>query len=309
MKIAVTGISGYLGQVYRQFLEKDPDIGTIVGIDMVQPPASSKLQFVKRDVRNPEIEKDFAGMDCIVHLAFIVMPIRSESETDSINIGGTKNVFEAAARAGVKNIVYTSSVASYGAWPDNPIPIKEDYPRRPMPDFYYSRTKAIIENWLDTFEKDHPDIRIVRLRPCIFVGPKINNLMLNLRTSRIIPVFTNFDPPVQFAWDEDVAQAIHLGVKKNVRGAFNIAGDGSMTMRQIASELGKIAIPMPYKFSLAMAKLMWKLRLSKMLHAGWIESSRYPIIVDCSKAKTELGWKPTHTTMEALRHFMKSLEG
>jgi UDP-glucose 4-epimerase len=259
-------------------------------------------------VRAPEIEKDIAGVDAIVHLAFIVMPIRSESETDSINIGGTKNVFEAAARAGIKNIVYTSSVASYGAWPDNPIPIKEDFPRRPMPDFYYSRTKAIIENWLDTFEKDHPDIRIVRLRPCIFVGPKINNLMRDAYTRRIIPAFTDYDPPVQFAWDEDVAQAIHLGLKKNVRGAFNIAGDGMMTMREMAGELGKIVIPMPYKFSLAMAKLFWKLGLSKMLHAGWIECSRYPIIVDCTKAKTELGWKPTHTTIEALHHFMKSIE-
>ncbi len=308
MKVAVTGISGYLGQVYLPLLEEDPDIESIVGIDLVEPPRSSKVRFVKRDVRDPQIEKDLEGADAVVHLAFIVMPIRSESETDSINIGGTKNVFEAAARAGIKNIVYTSSVAAYGAWPDNPIPITEDWPRRPMKNFYYSRTKAVIENWIDTFEKKHPDVKLVRLRPSIFLGPKIDNLMSNISNQKFVPVFRGLDSKIQYTWDEDVAQAIHLALKKDVHGAFNIAGDGYLTPQETAELLGKPTRSVSYGFVLLIAKLMWKLRLTKMLHAGWLEVFRYPIIMDCTKAREELGWNPTRTTREALLDFVKSLE-
>ena len=83
------------------------------GIDMAPPKqSSSKLKFVKRDVRDANIKDDFVGCDSLVHLAFIVMPLRSEAEMDSINIDGTKNVFEAASNAGIKNVVYTSSVAT-----------------------------------------------------------------------------------------------------------------------------------------------------------------------------------------------------
>ncbi len=308
MKVAVTGISSYLAQVLMPIVENDPDIREVLGIDIVAPPHFEKCRFSKRDVRDPLIEDDLNGCDSLVHLAFIVMPIRGESKMDSINIDGTKNVFRAAAKKGIKKIVYTSSVAAYGAWEDNPPEITEDQPPRPMMDFYYSRTKAKIEKWLDTLEKEYPDIKVVRLRPCIFLGPKIKNMMLDIVTAKIVPGFKNIESKTQYVWDEDVASAIHLSLKMDVHGAFNIAGDGYMSMKDVANELQRPYKEVPYKLSLFIVNLIWKLRLRKMSHPGWIKILKYPIIMDCSKAKKELGWQPTYTTVEAFRRFIKALE-
>jgi nucleoside-diphosphate-sugar epimerase len=307
MQVAVTGISGYLGQVLLPLLEKDPDVESIVGIDVSEPPASPKLRFVKTDVRSPAIKEELQGCDALIHLAFIVMPIRSEGETDSINVFGTKNVLRAAADLGIRKIVYTSSVAAYGAWPDNPPLIKEDWYIRPMPDFYYARTKAIIENWLDGFEREHPDLGLVRLRPCIFLGPRINNVMLELVSGKAMVSFKGISSGMQFVWDEDVADAIMLALKKEVRGAFNLGGEGQMTLEDLAREMQKKVIYMPYGLALAAVRWMWKAGVAKQLHPGWVEIFRYPAIMDTTKAREQLGWEPKLNTREAFRAFIRSL--
>lgn len=306
MKVAVTGASGYLGRVLLPMLEADESVEKIVAIDKVEPPKSPKIIFVKRDVRDDSLADDLSGCDSLVHLAFIVMPIRSEKETDSINIEGSRNVFYQSARAGIKNIVHLSSVASYGAWSDNPIPLYEDSPLRPMRSFYYSRTKGAVEFLLDEFERKHPEIRVVRLRPCIFVGPKINNMMVEFVSRKRIPVLKGkCEPLIQFVWDEDVANAILLALKKDVRGAFNLAGDNPLTMDKLAELLGAETVPMPYTLAYLGMKIAWALRLHKYSHAGWLEIARYPIIVNCDKAKKELGWCPSLDSAGAIERFVR----
>lgn len=305
MKVAITGAAGYLGRVLLPILEANDSIERIIALDVAPPAASKKMTFVRRDVRDPEIIKDFEGCDALVHLAFIVMPIRSEKETDSINIGGSKNVFTQAAAAGVKKIVHLSSVAAYGAWPDNPDPLHENSPLRPMPQFYYSRTKGAVEQWLDQFEREHPDIGVVRLRPCIFVGPKINNMVTEIVARKKVPLYKGYDARVQFVWDEDVAQAIMLGLTKDVRGAFNIAGDNPLTMQQLAQIADAKTVSVPYGLLYWLAKIGWALRLSKYSHSGWVEVSRYSINVNCDKAKKELGWSPSLDSAGAMARFVK----
>ncbi len=306
MKIAVTGISGYLGRVLLPLLEADPDIESIVGIDLIAPRLSSKVKFVKRDVRSPDLKGDLQGCDAMVHMAFVVMPLKSEKEMDSINISGTQNAVTCAAEAGIETIIYTSSVAAYGIWPDNPIPIREDWSLRPMPEFYYARTKALAERWLNTFEREHADIRIVRLRPCIFVGPEADNLMVELVSGPAMLSILGVDTALQFVWDEDVARGILLALKKDVRGAFNLAGDGHLSMQELAREAGKKTLPLPYPVVLGGAALLWKLQVWKNLHPGWIRAFRYPVIADTTRARRELGWEPTFDSRGAIQEFLKS---
>jgi len=305
MKVAVTGASGYLGRVLLPILEASDFIERIVAIDVASPPESEKVTFSRRDVRNPEIVEDFKGCDAVVHLAFIVMPIRSEKETDAINIRGSRNVFTQAAAAGVKKIVHLSSVAAYGAWRDNPDPIYEDAPLRPMRQFYYSRTKGAVEFWLDQFERQHRDINIVRLRPCIFVGPKINNMMVELVNRKKLPVFPGYNAQIQFVWDEDVAKAIMLSLAKDVRGAFNIAGDNPLTMRDLAQLFGADTVWLPYPIAYWSAKIIWALHLHQYSHSGWLEVARYSINANCDKAKRELGWSASLDSAGAIKRFIK----
>jgi nucleoside-diphosphate-sugar epimerase len=85
-----------------------------------------------------------ADADVVIHLAFIVLGSRAESER--VNLAGTRIVFEAAVAAErVTRLVYTSSAAAYGYYSDNPDPITEDVPPRGSPEHDYSAQKAACE--------------------------------------------------------------------------------------------------------------------------------------------------------------------
>lgn len=310
MKVAVTGISGYLGQVLTKLMLDDPEIETIVGIDVKEPPAAEKIRFVRRDVRDPAVIEDLKGCDALVHLAYVVMPIRStDAVIDSINVDGTKNVFRKAVEAGVGRIVYTSSVAAYGSWPDNPVPITEDWKRRPMPDFYYARTKAVVEGWIDGFEKQHPDVAITRLRPHIFVGPSIDNLANEFFSQKVIAAIRGPRQYFQLVWDGDVAEAIRLSLKKGIRGAFNISADDWIDLSEVAAILKKPFITIPFGLAYAITKVTWALHLTRFFHPAWLSGTRYPIVVNNAKAKHELGWRPTKTTREMVAQLPELIRG
>jgi len=309
MKIAVTGSSSYLASVLLPTLESDPEIEKIVGIDLKPGLVNfPKLEFVKRDVRDPEIWRDFEGCQVLIHLAFIVMPLRKTDLALDINIEGSKNVFSAAARAGVKKIVYTSSCACYGAWPDNPELISEDQPLRGMPNFYYSWSKAKVEEFLNGFEKEHPELVITRLRPCIFLGPNLNNLMRTAARRGLFFRYLDRQVKAQFAWDEDVAQAIYLALKKNYPGAFNLAGDGYLTLQEMGQLMRIFTIPVFFQVAYYGCLVLWHLYLLDMLSPGWVKATEYPIIISCEKAKNLMGWKPKYDTKAAFIKFVEEIE-
>jgi len=307
MRVAVTGISSYLARTLFPLMEKEADIEEVRGLDVKEPDFSSdKLKFMKCDVRDPAINEHINGCDALVHLAFIVMPIRDEKLADDINVNGSKNVFKAAAEAGIKKVVHLSSIAAYGAWPDNPELITEDVPVRGMPSVYYSRSKAAVEKFLDQFEIEHPDMVITRLRPTIFVGPSIDNAVTSLVGAKVLVSIKGLDSRIQLTWDEDVAEAIMLALKGDFHGAYNLGGGGSLTMEEFAQVLGVRCIDVPYGVLYWLSKIGWALRISP-LNAAWVELTQYPILVSARKAKKEMGWKPTCDTKQALTRLIESL--
>jgi len=168
MKVVITGISSYTASFLIPLLESDGDISEILGIDVIEPRStSSKIRFVKKDIRDKGLVNCFEGYDAILHFAFIVVPpLPGRQELYSVNIDGSNNVFDCAIQAGLKKIVYSSSSIVYGAFPDNPVPITEEHPIRLMPKrFYYNETKYYVAEYLDDLKKKHRDVRIANLRP------------------------------------------------------------------------------------------------------------------------------------------------
>jgi nucleoside-diphosphate-sugar epimerase len=125
-----------------------------------------EVVLAKVDVdANPGIAQAFAGADVVIHLAFLVDPMHDQSAMRSVNVDGTRNVIEAAERAGVPHLIYPSSVVAYGAYADNDLPLTEDSPVRGTPDLDYSVHKRDVEQWLAdwTAQDRHTDICVLRL--------------------------------------------------------------------------------------------------------------------------------------------------
>jgi UDP-glucose 4-epimerase len=193
-KIVVTGCASRFAKVLLPLLDNDPNVEQIIGIDLIPPNATfNKLAFHKQDIRDPTIKETVFGCDTLIHLAFIVgrpysMPL---AEAASINLGGTWNTCKAAAEAGVRKLVVSSSIAAYSTLPDNPVPVTEDTPLRGLyTDFYYSQHKHANEIWLDWLQLVYPQLIISRLRPCIVIGPN-----QSAATSYIQPNKTHFTSP------------------------------------------------------------------------------------------------------------------
>jgi len=124
MRLAVTGIASDFGTVITSLLFADPEVEQVVGIDLRDPRISHpKLRFEREDVRSERMRGLFGGCDAVVHLAFVVAEIHDKELTHSINLGGSKNVIDAAYESGARRLVIASSIASYGVHPDHPTPI------------------------------------------------------------------------------------------------------------------------------------------------------------------------------------------
>jgi nucleoside-diphosphate-sugar epimerase len=309
--IAITGISGYIGRVLLPYLEQDERVEHIIGIDHRPCDGegeSEKLTFHQMGVRDPRVGELFQGVDTVVHLAFVLMrrPGDSIRDIDAINIEGTQAVCEAAARQGVPKLIFTSSVVAYGLHPDNPVPLTEDIPLRPNPDLYYSRAKATVERYMDDFESEHPQMAVTRLRPCTVVGPRADADQMGSLTMDPLILVRGADPLYQLLHEDDLARALHLAIRRDVPGVYNVAADEPCTLRELARFRGAGVVSLPYIIVRGLMGLTWLLGQSPFA-PEWTNLLRYPIVVSTEKLQA-LGWESRYTTKEALTTLLPSYD-
>jgi nucleoside-diphosphate-sugar epimerase len=255
-----------------------------------------------------------------VHLAFLITGNASRDTTRAINVDGTLNVFRAAAAAGAQRFVYASSVAAYGFHSDNPERIGEDWPTRPAARLFYAQEKAELEELLDEESRRHPDLAVFLLRPPVVLGPNVVGgkdvlpgplaplgRKLFGRPRRLpfpVPVFVP-ELPMQFIHEEDVGRAlVQCIVAAGPPGAYNIAGDGVLTAADVVREFGALPLRLPAAPAQAAARAFVKLPFLPPV-AEWAEAAGRPVIMDTTKAREQLGWRPRYTGLEALRDTLR----
>jgi UDP-glucose 4-epimerase len=321
LTVAVTGPTGDIGLGFLRALEEAPEIDRVLG--MARRPFDparhglKKVKYLQGDVLDAaSIARLLEGADVIVHLAFMIMG--SPAKTREINLEGSRNVFEAAFRAGIGRLIYTSSVAAYGFHEENPDVLTEDIPPRGSDAHYYSAQKAEVEQLLENLAAANSDTDVYVFRPCIVAGPTALSLVREIpyvkigekipsslkKIARALPVLRPVVPdpgvPVQLVHEDDVAQALLAAtVGMGEPGAYNLAGEGELTVTDIAHALGYYAVPLPEIALHATIKVVSKFPYLPPATA-WLNAVKTPVLMDCTKAREKLGWKPRYDALETL---------
>ncbi len=317
--MAVTGPTGTFGLALMPLLQDDGRVDRVIGIARrpFDPAARgwSKLEYRRGDVRDAgALRAAFEGADVVVHLAFLITGGGRET-TRAINVEGTLNAFRAAADAGVERFVYASSVAAYGFYRDNPIGIREDWATRPADSLFYAQEKAELEHLLHQEAAAHPKTALYLLRPPIVLGPDAVGGKASIPAVLAplvhaagaawghlpgLPALVP-DLPLQVIHQDDVAEALRLCVVgAGAPGAYNIAADDAITLLDIARAIGLRPVRLPGGPVAALARGIAKLPYLPS-SAQWVEALSHPAIMDTTKARTELGWRPRYTATESLR--------
>jgi UDP-glucose 4-epimerase len=321
LTVAVTGPTGEIGKPFIRALERQHDVTRVLGMARrpFDPHAHgwSKTEYRQGDVLDrAAVDALCAEADVVVHLAFII--VAGSKESHNINLEGSRNVFEAAVKARAQRLVYASSVAAYGFHEENPQPLTEDVPARGTEAHPYSADKAAVEDVLsEVVEGSETDAYI--FRPCIVAGPEapllinaIPYVQLGDRMPGAVralfdqvpilkPVLPDPGIPFQLVHHDDVATALRSAVLgRGTAGVYNLAGPGELTMRDLADALGYYSVPVPDLAVDATAEVIARLPFLPD-EASWIEAARIPVVMDTSKARKELRWRPRHDALETLR--------
>jgi UDP-glucose 4-epimerase len=308
MRVVVVGASGNAGTSLLRALERDSGIDSILGIARRRPELKvAKTDWVEADVSKDGLTSHFRGADAVVHLAWLIQPSRDQELLWRVNVVGSERVFEAAAAASVPALVYASSVGAYSAGPKEPV--DESWPTAGIPTSFYGRHKAEVERRLDRVEQEHPQLRVVRLRPALifkreaasgirrlFIGPLLPSPLLR---RSLLPLLPNV-PGLRFqaVHSYDVGEAYRLAVVKDVRGAFNIAAEPVLDLERLAQLLGARTVPVSGRVARRLADAAWRLHLQPS-PPGWVDLALGTPLLDTTRARTELGWSPEHSSEQA----------
>ncbi len=304
-RILVTGASGYLGRQVVARLADPALAGSTACLVAHDIRASSErlpgVVYEEADIRDPHLADAMARhrIDTVVHLASIVTPgkgSRREFEYD-VDVNGTRNVLQACVRNGVKRIVVSSSGAAYGYHPDNAPWLTEDMPVRGNEVFAYSHHKRLVEDMLAEYRQNHPALEQVVLRIGTILGATVHNQITDLFEKPRLLAIRGSDSPFVFIWDQDVVNIIVRAVGEGPAGIFNVAGDGALTIQEIALRLGKRCLVLPAGLLRSALALLKPLGLTQY-GPEQLDFLRYRPVLLNTRLKQVFGYTPHYTSAE-----------
>lgn len=317
MRVVVIGGTGNVGLAVIRALTADPrvtDVTVVARRHAAALPAGARM--VTADVATSDLRPIVARADAVVHLAWLIQPSRSLDLQWQVNVDGMARVLAAVGDAGVPTVVAASSVGAYSPRASLD-PVDETWPTHGVATSAYSRQKAYVERMLDDFEARHADVRVARLRPALvfqteaaasqkryFAGPLLPRVLLRPGVVPVVPHLSGVH--FQAVHADDVADAFVRVVHSDVRGAVNVATEQVLSTRDVADLLGARPVPVPFALARWWIDVAWRLRLHP-LEGGWLDLAARCPVLDATRARTELGWRPRHDGWTALRAVLEGI--
>ncbi|WP_341941695.1 SDR family oxidoreductase [Microbacterium sp. LWH10-1.2] len=310
-RVLITGGGGFLGSHVAAALAVREDVELVVSADVRAGTPRDGIVDEVLDVTDADAIAPVLRahrIDTVVHLAAIVNPGRDVELEYRVDVTGSAQVLAACVETGVRRIVVSSSGAAYGYHPDNPDWIDEDQPLRGNDAFPYSRHKRLVEEMLASYRDTHPELEQVVFRIGTILGPTVRNQITALWDGRRLLRIAGSDSPFVFVWVDDVAAAMVRAATDGPAGIFNVAGDGRMTVPEIAARLGKPPLVLPAWALSAGLRIGRTLRLTE--HGPEkVPFLRYRPVLANARLKDVFGFAPSRTSAEAFEEYLATHPG
>lgn len=319
MTTLVTGAAGFLGShVARQLVARGEEVRVLMRASSTNRAiADLSLEYVTGDLRDPaSLDRAMKGVKRVFHVAadYRLWARRSQDIYDS-NVGGTKNLLGAAKRAGVDQLVYTSTVATIAV--DRP-QLPNEFTDAKLEEMvgHYKRSKWMAEK--EALAAAKSGLPVILAMPTTPVGPWD---WKPTPTGKIILDFLNGKMPgyvetgLNFVGVEECAAGHLLVSEKGKVGERYLLGGENLTLKQMLDALAKITglrapslkIPHGLALGVAYASTVFSRLVGREpgIPIEGVKIARHNMFVDCSRAQRELGFKagPVAAALERAVHW------
>lgn len=256
MKILVTGGLGFIGKYLVDYLLKKK-IQVIIfdnfsnsREEVKNAFANKGIKIIKGDITNVnQIMDALKNVDVVVHLAAKISveeSIKNPLETFQVNVKGTKNILEACKKKNIKKIIVASSAAVYG---ESTSDGKLDEGSNKKPISPYGESKMIMEEEIDRFVSENPDMDCIILRFFNIFGigqsseyaGVITKFVEKISKNEPIEIFGDGTQTRDFVSIFDAVNSIYNAIENGKKGIYNIASGNSITIKDLAKLMIKFS--------------------------------------------------------------------
>jgi UDP-glucose 4-epimerase len=312
--VLVTGACRFLGGYLVARLVQNPLIDQVIAVDAIAPSKDlqrrmGRAEFVRADIRNPFIAKVIrnSDVDTVVHAAAASYVPRSggRATLKELNVMGAMQLFAACQKApSVRRVVLKSTSEVYGSHPHDPVVHTEDGSSRRPPREGFARDSVDIEGYARGLGRRRPDITVTILRLANMIGPAMDTALARYLAGPVVPTVLGRDARLQLLHEQDALGALERATMAAVPGTFNIGASGIIMMSQAIRRAGRLSLPVP-TFGVGAVDSVRKATMNSELNRDQLDYLSYGRVMDTTRMRTELGFEPKWTTLEAFDDFVR----